>query len=171
MKMDYKQLYWEEGFGSYGGFGIEIKIATTTEIPDLKCSGIFNARIDAVDLIKAAVYTEMIKNDPNTPIAIEENKELLNLFSDPIYVEEIPNGYCDKYCCKHLPWFDVTTKIGRIKIGWRKRVIHIEWTGTKNKINAKELFLDEDTTKFDKIIHAWSMEKAKEYIDKIIENT
>ena len=93
----------------------------------------------------------------------------MNLFgSETIYVEEIPNGYCNRYCCKHLPWFVVTTKVGRITIGWRKRVINIDWEGSAITKKANELFPQEDVTKGDKLIHAWGYEKAKEYIGVLL---
>ena len=67
--------------------------------------------------------------------------------SSNIFVEEIPNGYCNEPCCSRLPWFIVTTPVGHIKIGWRKRVINIDWTNTLQKKNGHELFPNEDVTK------------------------
>lgn len=87
----------------------------------------------------------------------------------PIFVKDIPNGYCSQACCEHLPWFEVTTTIGVFKIGWRKRVIVIDWFGTYIQSSAKRLFPEEDVTKRDKIIHAWSYEKARDYIALIFE--
>ena len=166
--MEYVILHKEEGFGIYGGLGIEIKIATTREMPDLNDKEIWKAKDEAVEMIKSEIMAKIIQNDPKTKKEIKENKKLIELFNDPIYVEEIPNGYCDRYCCRHLPWFVVTTKIGRIEIGWRKRVINIDWKDTIQNKTAEELFPDENVTKFERTIHAWSEEKAKEYLDKII---
>lgn len=80
------------------------------------------------------------------------------------YSQEIPNEYT-KYGAS---WLLVSTTIGPIKIGWRKRVISIDWTHTQ-KDNAEILFPGEDVTKYGKVIHAWSYEKATEYLSKLLE--
>lgn len=109
-------------------------------------------------------------NDPIRQQEIKEEKEkILGLFPVPIFYDLIPNGYCSDYCCRDKPWFIVTTTLGRFKIGWRKRVIHLEWTDTIVQKTAADLFLDQVTTQEGKMIHAWSYEKAKEYIDKVLE--
>ena len=84
-----------------------------------------------------------------------------------IFVEEIPNGYCKQPCCHNLPWFVVTSPVGRIEIGWRKSVMSIEWKGTTVKQSGNELFPDEDVTKWETGIHAWSPLKATEYLRRL----
>ena len=112
------------------------------------------------------------KSDPKEIEATKQEREkILALFGDrTIFVEEIPNGYSTQY---GRPWFVVTTRLGRIKIGWRKSVINIDWSETVGKVKAEELFKDETVTKGDSYdnyfyIHAWGYDKAKEYIDKIL---
>jgi hypothetical protein len=83
---------------------------------------------------------------------------------DPVFVEEIPNEYCPRPCCMHRPWFVVTSRIGHIKIGWRKRVVHLEWTRSMATESASVLFPAENVTKLDHTIHAWSGEKVVEYL-------
>lgn len=80
----------------------------------------------------------------------------------PIFVEETKNEYCS--CCPHNPWLIVTTPIGHVKCGWRKRVIEIDYARTTVKLDARTLFAAEDVTKEDKLIHAWSYEKMTEYL-------
>lgn len=106
-------------------------------------------------------------SDPKEIAACKkEGEQLLALFGDEkIYVEQIPNEY---WANSKRPWFLVTTKVGHIKIGWRKRVMVLDWSKTSVKQNANELFPDEDTTKDGRMIHAWSDEKAKEYLAKIL---
>jgi hypothetical protein len=103
--------------------------------------------------------------------AVAKNKKLLELFDAPIYVDEIDNKYWgDHSHFRKIPWFIVTTKIGRFIIGWRKRVISIDWSDTRGTKTSKELFADENVTKDTKMIHAWSMDDARRYINTIITN-
>lgn len=125
---------------------------------------------NCLDDIENIYLKEIAKANPNRQKEIDNNRKLLDIFDEIIFSEEIPNEYCSEWCCEHLSWFIVTTKIGRIKIGWRKRVIEICWEDSRNIKTAEELFPNEDVTKFNKSIHAWSIEKAKEYIDKIIKD-
>lgn len=80
-----------------------------------------------------------------------------------IQMSALPNGYCP---CEHCaPWFEVSTEVGTFKIGWRKRVINLDWSATQK--NHYPLFMDEDVTKSEFDIHAWGPEKAIEYLAKI----
>lgn len=88
----------------------------------------------------------------------------------PVYVREIDNKYCGPKCCPHRVWLLVTTRLGVIEIGWRKRVIVIDWSASDVTKTAAELFADEDVTKGVRMIHAWSYEKATEYLTKIAES-
>lgn len=91
-------------------------------------------------------------------------------FSDVIF-REIPNEYCPPaaHCatCASRPWLRVITRNGQFKFGWRKRVLHLEWTDSFITETAERLFPEEDVTKYDWVIHAWSYEKAVEYLTKI----
>jgi len=62
----------------------------------------------------------------------------------------------------------LTTRVGRFKIGWRKRVIHIDWKDSKVDLTAEQLFPEEDTTKDGRMIHAWSYKKAGEYVARVL---
>ncbi len=70
----------------------------------------------------------------------------------------IPNQYPDK----NGPWFRVTTAFGTITIGWRRRVINIDWSEAKLAIRPD--FSKEDVTKEESFIHAWGYEAAIEYL-------
>jgi hypothetical protein len=96
----------------------------------------------------------------------DDNDKILALFGDEkIYTKQIPNGYHDSYVS---PWFIVTTRKGQIEIGWRKRVISIDWKDSDIKKSGFDLFPNEDTTRWDTGIHAWGYEKAKEYINVLL---
>ncbi len=50
--------------------------------------------------------------------------------------------------------------IGLIEIGWRKRVINIDWSETAVRASVT----DDDVTKSETMVHAWSDTKALEYL-------
>jgi hypothetical protein len=81
------------------------------------------------------------------------------------FMTEIENQYCNCEIC--APWYDVDTEIGTIRIGWRKRVINIDWSRVVNSDGILSLFKKEDTTKDKNMIHAWGIEKATEYLGVI----
>ena len=95
------------------------------------------------------------------------------LYKDTDYqFELLPNGYCHEDCCSHIPWFLFHTIDGDIIMGWRKRVISIEWQENYKPFDMNELFSTEDVTKWEKGgkrgIHACGKEKAYEYLKKVL---
>jgi hypothetical protein len=74
---------------------------------------------------------------------------------------EIPNKYWSKDAGH--PWFNVRLPGGVIEIGWRKRVISIDWSA-HSKIDMTEEFKNEDVTKDSTSIHAWGHQKALDYL-------
>lgn len=86
--------------------------------------------------------------------------EILNIW-------EIKNQYCGEECCKHKPWWLVQTKYGMITIGWRKRVISIEWKFINAlQLNGKEVQPKEDSwvTSWENGVHAYGYAKTVEYM-------
>lgn len=168
--MEYVSLISEESVG-IGHFGINIDIASDN-MPDLKseeCYELIAIARKASETIRDELNRFKNKNNPSIlEKTAREREQILSAFDKPIYVEEIPNGYCSDWCCEHLPWFIITTKVGRIKIGWRKMVISIDWSDIPNSIKSVDLFPDEDVTKFDNIIHAWGIDEARQYVQTII---
>lgn len=162
-------VYKYEGFGNIVGH-IELELMLDIGRP-LTDDDKWNIK-KSMDKMLSLLHERTISVNP---VVIEEAKitkqNILKLFKDhKIYVKEIPNSYCSDYCCKHLPWFEVTTTKGTITIGWRKRVIEIDWSKSDVEKKSNELFLNEDVTKGDYYIHAWGYEKAQEYIDIILLN-
>jgi hypothetical protein len=160
-----KVLYGYEAWGKYN-INLQITLDVNREITDKD----YRNASDVAEKLISSIMEESYALDPQNKIdADKERKEILDLFGDrAIFVEDIPNGYCDRYCCKHLPWFIVTTTKGKINIGWRKRVLNITWEDSIIPDDAETLFPEDNVTKFDKGIHAWGLEKAKEYIDKLL---
>lgn len=58
------------------------------------------------------------------------------------------------------PWQLVMTSVGPMKIGWRKRVISISWEDTAIRC----VLTEDDVTKDETLVHAWSYQKALEYL-------
>ena len=58
------------------------------------------------------------------------------------------------------PAWLVKTSYGLIQIGWRKRVIAIEWSDTP----IRTIVTDDNVTKSDTMVHAWSEETALKYL-------
>jgi len=76
----------------------------------------------------------------------------------------IDNEYCNGASYWTRPWIIAYSSIGPLKIGWRKRVIVLDWSETPIEETANELFPDEDVTKIDKEIHCWGYDKLYEYL-------
>jgi len=170
IEQSYKTVTYMEVGGSYG---IRIQIGgIDREFTEEEQYAIERAR---EDIAEAILKGETGANPKTHEKARLSKLEILNCFGlNRIYVEEIPNGYCSRGCCAFYPWFIVTTPKGRIKIGWRKSVIHLEWTDSEIKALASEIFPKEEawpgyeTTQYDRVIHAHGYEKAKEYIDRLL---
>lgn len=66
-------------------------------------------------------------------------------------------------------WFIIFTDNGDIKIGWRKRVIQIEWLANYKpfKFDGAEEDVTKEFSNNERYIHAWSVEKAIEYLRKV----
>ena len=169
MDLDYQTLHESKSLTYIGAFGIRVEVAAT-KLPDLDTKAIRIATDKATKLISDEIQAAIKANDSKTPSEISKNKMLTDLFPDPIFIEEIPNGYCSDWCCRHLPWFVVTTKVGRIKIGWRKSVISIDWSETRNTKTSDELFKDEEVTMGERYIHAYGIKNAERYVNCILEN-
>lgn len=170
IKSPYKTLYKTESFGSIGEVGIRIDVASSS-LPNLEFESLQIEAMRAHDLVREEITAIVKANDPNEQRRAEDTRRaILSVFPEHIYVEEIPNGYCSLACCRHLPWFIVTTRVGHFEIGERKRVISIDWTKTKGTKDAKDLFPKEGVTKSGKSIHAWTLEDAKRYVATVIES-
>ena len=160
--MEYKQIAANESWGGAGEIGVKVLISVERELSKEEISAI---QEQAAQIDKNIVRAN-IELDPGTQReAVEQREKLLACFDQPIFVEEIPNEYNSS---SPHPWFIVTTKVGRIKLGWRGRVIKIDWSDSTLNESAWALFQNEDVTKEDFTIHAWGYEKAKEYIAKLM---
>jgi hypothetical protein len=163
---NWKTLFKKESWGSRN-FGIEVRVAVDRELNENDKTAMYRI----ADEIEDKIMRETVRTDPAEILdRAKEQHELLGCFpvTEKIFAEEIPNGYCSRWCCEMRPWQKVTTSKGVITLGWRKRVIEISWEPRVNAATADQLFPGEDVTKIDRLIHAWGYEKAARYIAKIL---
>lgn len=81
-------------------------------------------------------------------------------------IYELPNEYWpEAYVVQRAesPWWLVSTEMGNIKIGWRKRVISINWEET----GVECIVTDDDVTKGKFMVHAYSHAAAVKYLDAL----
>jgi hypothetical protein len=101
----------------------------------------------------------------------DERKFFVEVFTDAglpeVVLSEIPNRYWPPAYGEQAPWFLARMPYGNIVIGWRKRVINIDWSDAKKDLLS--LFPDENVTKGPHLIHAYGKAKAVEYLKKIHE--
>lgn len=170
---EYEELYGVEKIGGTG-IGVRILINSSPKLkltnePNDKQEALRFAAMDAVEKVAGEIEKLLNRDNPERQAGIKRrNDALISCFPTPIRIEHIPNGYCSQACCADRPWFLITTSIGTFKVGDRKSVIHLEWTNTDCKKPARVLFMDEDVTKTDYTIHAWSIDKLAEYVRVIV---
>lgn len=77
-----------------------------------------------------------------------------------------PAAYVEERACS--PWWLAETEFGNIEIGWRKRVISINWesTGVEVKVLADS---EEWITHGPHMVHAYGYAKAVEYVGRLHE--
>ena len=81
---------------------------------------------------------------------------------------ELPNGYWPESYTelrKKSPWWLVKTEFGLVKLGWRKRVISINWEELDYHLSGP--VTEDEVTKSTTGVHAWSYSKAVEYLSAL----
>lgn len=125
---------------------------------------------DFLQAIKGLIEMEWAKENESDKRK-DHVAELTEIFKvagfDTIHVETIDSQYCSDACCYKYPWIIVTTKKGRIKLGWRKRVINLDWSESDITSMGEILFKGENTTVGEKYIHCRGKDKAVEYLKKL----
>jgi hypothetical protein len=62
------------------------------------------------------------------------------------------------------PWWLVQTTVGIVVIGWRSRVIEIDWSDTDIYFNDEKPITKDEVTKTNTYVHAYGLTKAVEYL-------
>lgn len=87
---------------------------------------------------------------------------------EPVAVHEVANKYWpdnEHYAeiRRDNPWWLVLTKAGPVVIGWRKRVISIDWADTP----VRSIVTADDVTKGEDHVHAYGYGKAVSHLANI----
>lgn len=95
---------------------------------------------------------------------LEEAESILKLAGFTInHTFELVNGYwpdSPQYDEVRKPWWLFLTDVGPIQLGWRKNVMHIDWSAS----NLHVVVTEDEVTKTERYVHAWKVEKAVEYL-------
>jgi len=155
----------------YGIGGIKIFIKSKEELS-------IETRCECDKYIRkiiTAMQMNIVKEDPELPaVKARLLDQFKKVFKDagltPVFAEEVQNQYLGE-CAQGLkePWFVITSEIGHITIGWRKRVINIKWSECLIK-SGVDIFKHEDVTVGQNYIHAWSYADATRYLKTLKEN-
>lgn len=81
-------------------------------------------------------------------------------FDPPLSMYALVNSYDQD---REDPWWLIKTPRGMIQIGWRYRVINIDWSETP----VRQIITQDDVTKSTTNVHAWSVAKAIEYLTEL----
>ena len=162
------RVAFSRSMASRSSLGIDLYVDAGRPLTSSDESAIY----DAVALLEREIGAESARLRPDN-IAwkaawlIKARQLFAEAGLGPVYMKEIDNKYCGAKCCPHRVWLLVTTRLGVIEIGWRKHVLSIDWSGSDVTATAEELFTDEKVTKDGRLIHAWSYDKAAEYLARI----
>lgn len=172
---DWRTVRSEQGAGEKYSFGIRLQVAGVIS-KDEYTNEERTAMMVAVDKVKEELLAAAVAADPKEQqSAREERQSLLECFhpSVRLFDEPVPNGYTNDWYNRHRFWYIVTTYVGRIRIGWRKRVIHIDWSDSAIKhVDGRTLFTDFLNNTVDStFIHAWSYEEATKIISRLMGQT
>lgn len=124
-----------------------------------------NVRIAMLNEMSNGQLFESVVNNSNPPTTEMSEESVNSIFNVAgikiLSLEKIANEYrgFDKPTDQFW-WWLVTTSFGKIVIGWRKNVIHIDWRDTKIPI----IITDDDVTKSKYSVHAWSRLDASKYL-------
>lgn len=109
----------------------------------------------------------VIKRQSMRDESLKKVKALLDLAGfETRHVYELANGYWPdhpNYDDVREPWWLAFTDVGPIRFGRRKRVLEIDWA----LCEFRGVITTDEVTKGNHYVHAWSMEKALEYMNAL----
>lgn len=91
-----------------------------------------------------------------------------------IKLEKLPNEYWPdvsdyQKLRDESPWWLITFSDPKVtlKIGWRKRVIQIEWSDYEGEVLGKDVVLIQDNTYDKNLVHAWGYSQAIDCLNEL----
>lgn len=104
------------------------------------------------------------QDEPGCQFTEDKARSLFSLAGfEVLGIWELRNQYWPdhpRYDSVRSPWWLVKTSIGLVRIGWRKRVLSIDWSDSAIKI----ILTDDNVTKWEEGVHAYGYAKAVEYL-------
>lgn len=171
----YKTLYGIESLGDGALKRVGVRVMVHVDDPTLLDNeDVRHAGSKAVDAVLLALRLEAKRRDPMTEVQRLTEKEAFTAAFiaagfPVIYMEPVENEYWRSGPeAMESPWYVVTTPIGHFKVGWRKRVIVLDWTRTTIKTPASTVFHTEDVTMGDCMIHCWGYDKLHQYLRMLV---
>lgn len=100
--------------------------------------------------------------------------QILRAAGIPGRVRTITNQYWPEHpdyddIRKKHPWVDVYTECGVIRMGWRKRVISIDWSNGMFGAYGWDVVGDKTITHGENYTHAWGYEAAEACLKRLWE--
>jgi len=95
---------------------------------------------------------------------------ILHATGIPGAVVEIPNRYWPEgpdYDDVRKPWLRVFTPRGVIVLGWRKRVISIDWSDSALDRDGADVVAKPEVTHDNAMCHAWGYDQAVECLRRL----
>lgn len=155
---------YKSGYESWGNSNIKTSYEITTK--NEKNEEI--ARLIANEFSKFTSALSDIMFWATQQNSIKESLEKFKKLLGDCYIES-PNEYHRSEYSE--PWYIFYTSKGPLKVGWRKRVINLDWSGFPVKMSAEDLFPGEDVTKGAYYIHAWGFDKLEQYVEALLNET
>lgn len=193
----YSLLTGVESHGGSGSYGLKILVFRPPEaqarFSALSAKDYFKCTPEEVAIKHMMPEADRLLNivrrqdrmlDPVIQQAAKDvRSSIAKAFGNSIFMEAVPNEYWGPESPWSVgdPWFRVTTTVGHFTVGWRKRVIHLDWKNTvlrsrnvegraaRPPPSGQEVFPNEDVTRWETGIHAWGYDKLTEYVQTLLE--
>lgn len=135
--------FYEVHSYSSEGFSASVRIEVSGPSIDPDEHGAAFARVVQAERVYHDLWSEIVRSDPETRLASAEHVEGLKAAFGPVpyyALTPLPNGYCSRPCCYGRPWAKFHTTAGDVVMGWRKRVLVVDWTSSDFGKTAEDVY-------------------------------